>query len=125
MSANNRYEELREAFARYHEKNPDVLDLFVKFTFELIDAGHERGSTAMIIERIRWETKVNPEYKNRDEFKISNNHKPFYARAFRILHKEHKDFFKVNKMFSKDRPATGNEMKPSMVQPDPDDGEIT
>lgn len=120
----NRYEELKEAFFRYHHKNPDVLELFEKFTFELIAAGHEKGSTAMIIERIRWETRINPEYRDRDEFKISNNHKPFYARVFMKLHPEYDGFFDTNRMFSKDKKATGFEMKPSMKEADPDKGEI-
>jgi len=120
----DRYDELKEAFLRYHKKNPDVLKLFEKFTFELIEAGHEHGSTAMIIERIRWETRINPEYKYRDEFKISNNHKPFYARVFMGMHPEHDGFFKLNKMFSKGKPATGFEMKPSMTEPDTNRDEI-
>lgn len=65
-------------FAEYHAAHPEVYRHFRKFAFELWNAGRRRGSAQQIIERIRWETSVNP---NRDGgLKINNWFRTHYAK---------------------------------------------
>ena len=111
-----RYDELREQFLKYHREHPEVYVMFKRFTFELINSGRKNGSTAMIIERIRWESSINPNADITKEFKIANDHKPFYARLFMHHFPEHDGFFRLKYMFSKDHPATGIVMTPDKVR---------
>jgi|TARA_R100000479_G_scaffold107943_1_gene54167 hypothetical protein len=80
----------------WHKANPDVYDLFVKYSFEAIEAGRKRYSQWAIINRIRWNKEV--ETTGCDEFKISNDHIAFYARLFHAHYPEHKDFFLVKQL---------------------------
>lgn len=76
----------------WHKANPEVYELFKKYTFEAIAAGHEHYGAKGIIERIRWHTSV--ETKG-DAFKINNNWAPFYARLFMLHHPDHDEFFRL------------------------------
>ena len=62
------------------------------FTFEAMNRGHQQLSAEMIINRIRWETKVVTTDK---DYKINNDYKPFYSRLFIVEHPQHKDFFRL------------------------------
>jgi len=79
-------------FLKFHPKNPKVYELFKKFTFEAIAAGHKNLSAYLIVNRIRWETNVVTTDKN---FKIDNNLIPYYARVFANEYPEHKGFFRT------------------------------
>jgi hypothetical protein len=85
--------DLQQQFDDYHSSNPEVYELFKKFTFSAIAAGRQVFSVATIIERIRWEADVIID--RTDEFKINNNHKPFYARKFMDDYPEHAGFFRT------------------------------
>ena len=100
-----------EQWYTYHKKHPEAYEQFKHFTFELINMGHTNGSVTMVIERIRWEGLVN-NINPKKEFKIGNNHKPFYARMFMAEHPEHDGFFIVRRQFSADKPPTGKEFTP-------------
>ena len=76
----------------FHKENPSVYELFKKFTFEAINAGHEHYGARGVIERIRWHTSV--ETKG-DPFKINNNWTSFYARLFMVHHPEYDGFFRI------------------------------
>ncbi len=76
----------------WHKKNPHVWDLFRKYTFQAINAGRRNYSVNAIFERIRWHTDI--ETKG-DSFKISNNHRAYYARYFHVMHPEHDGFFRT------------------------------
>ena len=68
-----------EAFAAYHQENPQVYEAFKTFTFELIHAGHtQRLGAKLIIERIRWQSLIS----GNDAFKVNNNYAPYYSRMF-------------------------------------------
>lgn len=72
------------AFREFHAAHPEVYVLYKQFARELLHAGHERGSSEQIIQRIRWETAVNP---GRDGgFKIDNWHRSRYARMLAAEH---------------------------------------
>ena len=79
-------------FRIFHEANPEVYQMFERFSFDAIHRGHKRLSAEMIINRIRWETKI---VTSDVEYKINNNHKPFYSRLFIAQHPQHRDFFQI------------------------------
>jgi len=81
-----------QKFRIFHETNPEVYELFKKFTFQAMSRGHKHLSAEMIINRIRWETKVVTTDK---DYKINNDYKPFYSRLFIVEHPQHKDFFRL------------------------------
>ena len=41
--------------AAFHENHPEVWDLFVQFSFQMINRGYKHYSANAIFERIRWE----------------------------------------------------------------------
>ena len=81
-----------QQFRVFHEANPEVYKMFERFTFDAIYRGHQRLSAEMIINRIRWETKI---VTDNDDYKINNNYKPFYSRLFIAQNPHHKDFFRL------------------------------
>ena len=81
-----------QKFRIFHEDNPEVYELFKRFTFEAMNRGHQQLSAEMIINRIRWETKV---VTTDADYKINNDYKPFYSRLFIVEHPQHKDFFRL------------------------------
>lgn len=90
-------DEVMERFAEYHIDNPHVYDLFVKYTFEAIDAGLEKISHWLIINRIRWETDVAASDRY-TKFRISNNYIAYYARLFQSDYPEHAYIFNTKRM---------------------------
>jgi hypothetical protein len=80
-SCKTRKDEMREQAVAFHQQHPEVWKLFVKFTFDRINRGFKHYSARAIFHRIRWETDQAKDVAE-NEFKIGNNHSPFYARAF-------------------------------------------
>lgn len=89
--------ELKYKWWEYHKENPHVYDLVEKFTFDVIKRGYDRYSINSIFERIRWHTDVETEG---DTFKISNNHRAYYARYFMHLHPQYEGFFTTKELRS-------------------------
>jgi len=87
---------LTQRFNQYHKDNPQVYELFKKFTFMAIRRGHNRLSAWMIANRIRWETSI--ETFSVDEYKISNDYIALYARMFMSDHPEYNGFFRIKEM---------------------------
>lgn len=83
---------LKERFDAWHNENPEVYDLFCRFTFEAISKGHKRLSAWMIANRIRWETSV---VTVGDDYKISNDFIALYARKFMEDYPKYDGFFKT------------------------------
>lgn len=88
---------LKQKWWSWHNENPHVWELFKRFTFQAINAGYKRYSSRVIIERIRWHTEI--ETKG-DQFKMCNNHTPYYARYFHHCYPEHDGFFKIKELTS-------------------------
>ena len=105
FTENTRYDELRDSFVQFHRAHPEVWKLFVRFTFDRINRGFQHYGAMGIIQRIRWETD-RPEYEAGKEFKINNNHVPFYARLFMHRYPEHDGFFRTRNQASKGMEAT-------------------
>lgn len=87
---------LTQRFNQYHRDNPQVYELFKKFTFMAIRRGHNRLSAWMIANRIRWETSI--ETFSVEEYKISNDYIALYARMFMSDHPEYNGFFRIKEM---------------------------
>jgi len=86
---------LLNKFNEWDQKNPEVYDLFIRFTLQAMKAGHKHLSAWMIVNRIRWETSI---VTKGDDFKISNDFIALYARKFMAEHPEHKGFFRLRPM---------------------------
>jgi hypothetical protein len=86
-------------FRKFHDTNPQVYELFKRFAFDAMNQGHHRLSSEMIINRIRWETKVvTTDY----DYKINNDYKPFYSRLFIEQYPRHKAFFQCRQSWADD-----------------------
>lgn len=72
--------DLQLAFEKFDRENPAVWGLFCDFANKAANAGHTTLSSSLIFERIRWETTVVTRCDA--GFKLSNNHKPYYARKW-------------------------------------------
>jgi len=104
-----RHAELDAAFREFHEANPDVWRLFVRFTFDVIRRGFKHYSSKSIFERIRWHTDIETVIQTGEikDFKLNNNYTAAYARLFGQTYPEHAGFFRLRKRTSKSRPARG------------------
>jgi hypothetical protein len=87
---------LKQRWWEYHRENPKVYELFEKFTLDVIGRGHKNYSANAVFERIRWHTDV--EVEEEGEFKLSNNHRAYYARYFHWKHPEFDGFFRTKKV---------------------------
>lgn len=81
---------MEAAFWKFHRENPHVYTLFDRFTRRAIAAGRTRLASKLICERIRWETAVET---RGEEFKINNNHMPYYARLWMRNNPRYAGFF--------------------------------
>ena len=88
-------DKLKKEWWEFHQKNPEVWELFAKFTQDVINMGHKHYSAKAIFERIRWHTDV--ETKG-SKFKLQNNHTAYYARYFMSLSPMHEGFFKTREI---------------------------
>lgn len=80
-------------FLKFHDQHPEVYELLKRFALEAITAGRKQLSIALLTERIRWETSV----IGGNEFKLNNNHRPFYARMFMDEFPQYEGFFRTRK----------------------------
>jgi len=99
-----RREEMREQVNKFHQKNPDVWDLFVYFTNQMVEKGYKNYSVKAIFERIRWEKDAGGDGVN--TFKLNNNCTAFYARRFMKEYPQHEGFFRIREQTSDSRTAT-------------------
>ena len=79
-----------EAFRKYHEENPQVFELLKKRALQMKERGRKKYGINGLCEVVRWH--VNLETRG-DEFKLNNNHRPFYSRLLTALVPELKNFF--------------------------------
>jgi len=108
-----RLEELKALCEQYHLNHPEVWELFVKFTNEIILKGYKNYSVSAVFERIRWEIDTGGDGVS--EFKINNNFKPLYARKFMSIYPEYAGFFRTRQQTTASAPATG---KPELTPKD-------
>lgn len=86
-----RKQEIDEQFHKFHTENPEVWNLFVEFTWQLITKGFEHYSADAVVHRIRWHSAVET---TGGEYKINNNFVAGYARLFNYNYPSHRGFFR-------------------------------
>lgn len=91
---------LEERYNEWVLENTHIYELFCKFTKEVIEAGHEKTSHWLIVNRIRWEVEVVTKSlcEEDKEYKISNDYVAFLARDFIKDHPEHEGIFNLKQM---------------------------
>lgn len=99
-----RLDEMKAQCQAYHKNHPEVWDLFVRFSKEIISKGYSNYSVNAIFERIRWEMDVGG--NGDSEFKINNNFRPLYARRFMKMYPDYDGFFRTRKQTSEEAPPT-------------------
>jgi hypothetical protein len=113
---NNRYEELKAAYEKFDREHPEVWKMFVQFTLDRIYRGFDNYSVNGVFERIRWEC-AEPSYTEGEEFKLNNNHRPFYARRFMEEYPRYDEFFRTRHQTSRDTfPTHMSELGPKYFQ---------
>ena len=86
-----------DAFRKFHLVNPHVFDKFEEFAREARKAGRTRFSAHMIGNRMRWYTQIET---TGDEYKVNNNHLPYYAKLLMLLYPdEFGEFFQRRDRF--------------------------
>mgnify|MGYP003154231220 CR=1 FL=1 len=97
----DRRNHLERAFELYDAQNPEIWELFIRFTGQAMSRGYKHYSVNGIFERIRWHTSVealpasgDPRVEDRD-LKINNNYRPYYARKFHEQFPQHDGFFRT------------------------------
>jgi len=109
-----RNDELRRECQEYHDKHPEVWELFVDYAMQKWELGYQRFSSMAVIQRIRWETTAGADAPH---LKINDHHATFYGRRFNKMfpHIAEGKFFRTRKQPSKDAPATG---RPEFIDPE-------
>ena len=90
MQSNNKLEEF---FRKFHKDNPHVYQSLVNLALQLRRKGRERYGIKSLFEVVRWHRAM--ETDSEDEFKLNNNHAPYYARMIMKNVPELEDFFYV------------------------------
>ncbi|GJM43455.1 MAG: hypothetical protein DHS20C21_02970 [Gemmatimonadota bacterium] len=85
------------AFERFHAANPHVYELFCRFAFDVVEAGHRRFSARTIWERMRWELRVQTRRRT-GELKLNDHYPPYYARKFMADHPECEGLFSLRRV---------------------------
>lgn len=79
-------------FAEYNRLNPQVWVWFDRLVRYTISKGCKHTSAYLIFEQIRWETGVETQG---DEWKVNNNHRPYYARLWMDMNPEYEGYMYV------------------------------
>lgn len=81
-------------FKKYDEENPQIWEAFIKFAKQAKARGFKNYSSKGIFEIIRWHTAVS----GNEEYKLSNNYTPDYARKMMAKYPEFEGFFRLKKI---------------------------
>jgi len=89
-----------QAAARFDERHPQVYKLVERFALEAAAReGCNRIGIGAIWERIRWYIHV--ESDTRENFKLNNSYRAYYARRFLRDHPEHQGLFETRRLRSR------------------------
>ena len=84
-----------EFFWAYHDKHPEVYEVFKRFTFDVIATGIKHYASAAIVHRMRWWSEI--ERDDLEPFKIDQRLCTYYGRMFMRDYPEHAGFFRTRK----------------------------
>ena len=100
-----RADEIRERFLKFHDANPEVWRSFVEISQKAFRKGYSNWGASAAFEVIRWERDIQT---NGDSlFKLSNDFRALYARAFNLKYPEYGHFFKIRFLRSSEKIANG------------------
>jgi hypothetical protein len=80
-------------FLAFHRENPHIYDLVCRFARTAQEAGFRCYGIAAIFERVRWHVTV----ERREEWKMNNNYRAFYARLWLHDHPDWPGFFETRR----------------------------
>ena len=90
----NNYDQ--NSFDKYDLENPQIYEKFVEFTLQAVKV-MDKYSAWTVINRIRWHTDIETTSR---PFKLSNNHRAYYARYFHEKYPEYDGFFRTKQLRS-------------------------
>lgn len=82
-------------FLQFHNANPHIYEIFKTLVSQTSRKGYQHFGCRSFIEKIRWEIILNG---SDPDFKINNNHGPYYARLYMLDHPHMKGFFRIRKV---------------------------
>lgn len=91
-----------EAFKKFHSENLNVYRELVTLAHEIKAKGYRRYSLQTIYEVVRWKGSLKT---NDEEFKLNNNHRPFYARLIMKREVGLKNFFETRRAIADREPS--------------------
>lgn len=89
-----------EKWLAFHKANPHICSILIEQAFNLKTRGFEHCGISLLWERLRWLSYV--ETYGVDEYRLSNNHRAYYARHIMEVEPELAGFFRT-----KPQPAEG------------------
>lgn len=92
-----------ERFKAFHAANPHVYKALVKLALDLKAKGRTLYGIGTLFEVVRWHYHMTT--KDDADFKINNNHKPYYARLIMLKESDLKDFFKIRDQWATQKAA--------------------
>lgn len=83
---------LELAFDKFHAENPKVYAKLVALALQYKSRHRRQIGIKLLIEVVRWHTMMTT---TDPDFKINNNHAPFYSRLIMAQEADLKDFFRT------------------------------
>ena len=87
-------------FFKFHAENPELFELYKKFSNDVLKSGRKRYGIASITERIRWHYAIET---TGDDFKINNNHKSCYVRLLIFQDKRFEKLFQLRTLMRRNK----------------------
>lgn len=87
-----------ERFYNFHKEHPQIYQKFEEIALVLIRKGWKRFGAKAIVEKIRWEERV--EKVGGIDFYINNDFVSRMARMFSMKYPQHSEFFQQRKLRS-------------------------
>ncbi len=94
-------------FEKYHYENPQIYEVFEKYTIIAINKGFKHFGAKAVAEWIRWQTGI----FGKGDFKINNSFLADYARLFEQNHPKYKDIFEKRQRKIKSTETNKNQIK--------------
>ena len=82
-------------FKAFHEKHPELLDLYIRFAREAKAAGLKHCGMKMIGERARWYAAIEKRGLADAQFVVNNSHLSGYARLVMLTAPDLESFFEL------------------------------
>jgi len=88
---------IEDRFIAFHRANPEIYIRLRAMAGRLLSRGRKHYGIKSLLEVLRWEHDIST---TDEEFKINNNHAPYYARMLMTRCDDLKGFFSVRELTS-------------------------